>query len=81
MLIPVFVHFFAELYPFRWAGNPKRRTAGAAGGCKLVRRAALERAGGLRRVAGELIDDCALAAARHSREIALFPAGFPAADC
>lgn len=62
MLTPAFVYFFAKLYPFRWVGDPGRGTAAAAGGCTLVRRAALERAGGLERVAGELIDDCALAA-------------------
>jgi hopene-associated glycosyltransferase HpnB len=62
LLIPAFVYFFAKLYPFRWIGDPGRRTAGAAGGCTLVRRVALEHAGGLEEVAGELIDDCALAA-------------------
>lgn len=61
LLIPAFVYFFGKLYPFRWVGDPGRRTAAAAGGCMLVRRVALERSGGLERVAGELIDDCALA--------------------
>jgi hypothetical protein len=36
--------------------------AGAAGGCMLVRRAALHRAGGIAAVKDALIDDCALAA-------------------
>ena len=61
LLIPAFVFFFAKLYPFRWVNNSNRSTAAAAGGCMLVRREALERAGGLERVAGQLIDDCALA--------------------
>lgn len=62
LLIPAFVHFFDKLYPFRWVSDPRCATAGAAGGCILVRRDALKRAGGLAAVAGELIDDCALAA-------------------
>jgi hopene-associated glycosyltransferase HpnB len=60
LLVPAFVYFFAKLYPFRFVGNPKRRTAGAAGGCILVRRAALERSGGLAAMRSALIDDCAL---------------------
>jgi hopene-associated glycosyltransferase HpnB len=60
LLIPAFVFFFAKLYPFQWVNNSSKSTA-AAGGCVLVRREALERAGSLAKVAGELIDDCALA--------------------
>ncbi|MHB8530340.1 MAG: glycosyltransferase, partial [Caulobacteraceae bacterium] len=61
-LIPAFVFFFAMLYPFAWVGDPRRRAAAAAGGCMLVRRTALEEAGGLASIASEIIDDCALAA-------------------
>lgn len=61
-LIPAFVYFFFQLYPPAWIADSKRRTAGAAGGCMLVRAEALERAGGLAAIAGERIDDCALAA-------------------
>ena len=61
LLIPPFVYFFQMLYPFRWVGDPARRTAAAAGGCVLVRRAALLRAGGFAAIKGALIDDCALA--------------------
>ncbi len=61
LLVPAFVYFFAKLYPFRFVGDPRRRNAGAAGGCILVRRAALDRAGGLAEIRSELIDDCALA--------------------
>ncbi len=65
-LIPAFVFFFFLLYPPRWIRDRRRRTAGAAGGCMLVRRAALERAGGVEAIRGELIDDCALASAIRS---------------
>jgi hopene-associated glycosyltransferase HpnB len=62
-LMPAFVFFFLMLYPPAWIASPRHRTAGAAGGCMLVRRASLERIGGIRRIRGELIDDCALARA------------------
>jgi hopene-associated glycosyltransferase HpnB len=58
-IVPAFVYFFAQLYPFARV-NRTGRTAAAAGGCMLVRRQALERAGGLRRIRGALIDDVAL---------------------
>lgn len=61
-LIPAFVFFFAKLYPFAWVNNPRNRTAAAAGGCMLVRRSALEEAGGIESIRAELIDDCSLAA-------------------
>ena len=63
LLIPAFVFFFQKLYPFPWVNERAISTAGAAGGCMLVRREALERAGGIAAVKGALIDDCALAAA------------------
>jgi hopene-associated glycosyltransferase HpnB len=65
-LIPAFVFFFFLLYPPAWIRDPRVRTAGAAGGCILIRRTALERIGGMARIAGELIDDCALARAVKS---------------
>jgi len=65
-LIPAFVFFFFQLYPPAWIRDPRNATAGAAGGCILIRRAALERIGGIARIAGELIDDCALARAVKS---------------
>ncbi|CAG4922854.1 glycosyltransferase [Paraburkholderia saeva] len=61
-LIPAFVFFFAKLYPFAWVNNPRHKTAAAAGGCMLVRRTALEEAGGIESIRAELIDDCSLAA-------------------
>jgi hopene-associated glycosyltransferase HpnB len=63
LLIPAFVFFFAMLYPFAWANDPRRGTAAAAGGCILIRRTALERIGGIAAIKGELIDDCAMARA------------------
>jgi hopene-associated glycosyltransferase HpnB len=60
-LIPAFVFFFQMLYPFAWVNDSSARTAAAAGGCMLVERLALERAGGIARIRGALIDDCALA--------------------
>jgi hopene-associated glycosyltransferase HpnB len=59
-LVPAFVYFFAQLYPFPRVAQPGARTAAAAGGCVLLRRTALERAGGLTRIRGDLIDDVAL---------------------
>ncbi len=63
LLIPAFVFFFQKLYPFPAVNDPARRIAAAAGGCMLVRRAALERIGGMAAIRDRLIDDCALAAA------------------
>jgi hopene-associated glycosyltransferase HpnB len=60
VIVPAFVYFFAQLYPFRTVSDPGSRTAGAAGGCMLIRRAALAEAGGLDRIKGALIDDVAL---------------------
>jgi hopene-associated glycosyltransferase HpnB len=61
MFVPAFVFFFQMLYPFAWVNDPQRATAGAAGGCMLVKREALQAAGGLASIRGALIDDCALA--------------------
>lgn len=60
MLIPAFVFFFDMLYPFGWVNDPRRKMAAAAGGCMLVRRTALEAAGGIESIRAEIIDDCAL---------------------
>lgn len=63
LLIPAFVYFFLKLYPPALIADPKTKTAGAAGGCMLVRPAALARAGGIEAIRSEIIDDCALARA------------------
>jgi hopene-associated glycosyltransferase HpnB len=62
-LIPAFVFFFLKLYPPSWISSSRHRTAGAAGGCMLIRREMIERIGGVETIRGELIDDCALARA------------------
>jgi hopene-associated glycosyltransferase HpnB len=58
--VPAFIFFFQMLYPFRRVNRRNDRTAAAAGGCMLVNRVALERAGGIGAIRGALIDDCAL---------------------
>ena len=60
-LIPAFVFFFLKLYPPAWIASARSAAAGAAGGCMLLRPAALARAGGLAAIRGCIIDDCALA--------------------
>lgn len=59
-IVPAFVYFFAQLYPFRRVGRSAAGTAAAAGGCMLVRRKVLDGAGGLDAIRGALIDDVAL---------------------
>lgn len=63
VVVPAFVYFFAQLYPFRWVASG--RVAAAAGGCVLLRRSALEAAGGFAAVRDAVIDDVALARAVH----------------
>jgi hopene-associated glycosyltransferase HpnB len=60
VVVPAFVYFFAQLFPFRRVNVPGSRTAAAAGGCMLVRREVLDKAGGLAPIRGALIDDVAL---------------------
>jgi len=60
-LVPAFIFFFDMLFPFAWVNDPRKRIAAAAGGCMLVKREALERAGGIEAIRMEIIDDCALA--------------------
>ncbi len=60
VVVPAFVYFFAQLYPFRRVNVPGSRTAAAAGGCMLIRRGALEKAGGLAPISDALIDDVAM---------------------
>jgi hopene-associated glycosyltransferase HpnB len=62
LLIPAFVFFFNLLYPMRRVNNFKDKFAGAAGGCVLLSRSALEKLGwGLEAIKGCLIDDVNLA--------------------
>jgi hopene-associated glycosyltransferase HpnB len=81
LLLPAFVYFFAQIYPFSWVNRRQCRTAAAAGGCVLVRSAALRAAGGPQVVSGSTIDDVALARAlkRSGHGIWLGLAGGPGA--
>jgi hopene-associated glycosyltransferase HpnB len=60
-LVPAFVYFFQMLFPFRRVNDPRSSVAAAAGGTMLIRRAALERSGGIDAIKNSLIDDVALA--------------------
>ncbi len=59
LLVPTFVYFFQLLYPFRKVVTSE--VAAAAGGCVLLRRSVLERAGGIESIRSAVIDDVALA--------------------
>jgi hopene-associated glycosyltransferase HpnB len=61
VLVPAFVYFFKLLYPFALAADPRSRVAAAAGGCVLVRTAALRGIGGFAALRDAVIDDCTLA--------------------
>lgn len=63
LVVPAFVYFFAQLYPFRWIGRRGARTAAAAGGCVLLRTDAAERARIPDAIRHAVIDDVALARA------------------
>ncbi|WP_399881884.1 glycosyltransferase [Streptomyces sp. BBFR51] len=74
LVVPAFVYFFAQLYPFRWIGGGRTgtgrkkgkkgtRTAAAAGGCVLLRAGAAERARIPDAIRHAVIDDVALARA------------------
>jgi hopene-associated glycosyltransferase HpnB len=60
IVVPAFVYFFAQLYPFRRVNVPGSRTAAAAGGCMLIRREILDKAGGVAQIRDALIDDVAM---------------------
>jgi hopene-associated glycosyltransferase HpnB len=66
-LIPAFIFFFQMLYPFAWINRPRAATAGAAGGCMLVRSETLRQAGGIGAIRNALIDDCTLAGILKAR--------------
>ncbi|GAA3995051.1 glycosyltransferase [Streptomyces marokkonensis] len=72
LVVPAFVYFFAQLYPFRWIGKDRADTNGgagrtgtaaAAGGCVLLRTEAAERARVPDSIRHAVIDDVALARA------------------
>jgi hopene-associated glycosyltransferase HpnB len=61
LLVPAYVYFFQLLYPFGRVNDPRSSVAAAAGGTVLVRRNALEKAGGIDAIKSALIDDVVLA--------------------
>jgi len=61
LVVPAFVYFFAQLYPFRRIGRKGARTAAAAGGCVLLRAETAERARIPDAIRHAVIDDVALA--------------------
>ncbi|MFI8228608.1 glycosyltransferase [Streptomyces sp. NPDC085900] len=61
LVVPAFVYFFAQLYPFRRIGGRRTRTAAAAGGCVLLRADTAERARIPDAIRDAVIDDVALA--------------------
>ncbi|MFZ4246469.1 glycosyltransferase [Streptomyces griseoincarnatus] len=63
LVVPAFVYFFAQLYPFRRITRPGSRTAAAAGGCVLLRADAAARARIPDTVRHAVIDDVAVARA------------------
>ncbi|MET8472352.1 glycosyltransferase [Streptomyces sp. NPDC006422] len=63
LVVPAFVYFFAQLYPFRWIAKEGSRTAAAAGGCVLLRTEAAERARIPDAIRQAVIDDVSLARA------------------
>ncbi|MFD7627877.1 glycosyltransferase [Streptomyces sp. NPDC059851] len=63
LVVPAFVYFFAQLYPFRRINRPTGRTAAAAGGCVLLRTRAAVRAGVPDSIRQAVIDDVSLARA------------------
>ncbi|MGZ3114037.1 glycosyltransferase [Streptomyces sp. H62] len=71
LVVPAFVYFFAQLYPFRWISHERGRrgtgTAAAAGGCVLLRAEAAERARIPDAIRHAVIDDVALARAVKGR--------------
>ncbi|MEU0147422.1 glycosyltransferase [Streptomyces sp. NPDC006288] len=63
LVVPAFVYFFGQLYPFRRVNRAGARTAAAAGGCVLLRSGAAERAGVPDSIRQSVIDDVSLARA------------------
>jgi hopene-associated glycosyltransferase HpnB len=63
LVVPAFVYFFAQLYPFRRIARKGSRTAAAAGGCVLLSAEAADRAAIPDSIRHAVIDDVALARA------------------
>ncbi|MER7515489.1 glycosyltransferase [Streptomyces sp. NPDC126499] len=63
LIVPAFVYFFCQLYPFRWINRPRPRATAAAGGCVLLRTEIAERARVPEVIRQAVIDDVSLARA------------------
>lgn len=63
LVVPAFVYFFSQLYPFRRINRAGARTTAAAGGCVLLRTGTAVRAGVPDSIRQAVIDDVALARA------------------
>lgn len=63
LVVPAFVYFFAQLYPFRWINRARPRATAAAGGCVLLRTETAVAAGVPESIRQAVIDDVSLARA------------------
>ncbi|MGP3633926.1 glycosyltransferase [Streptomyces sp. 24-1644] len=63
LIVPAFVYFFGQLYPFRRVNRAGSGTAAAAGGCVLLRTEAADRARIPESIRHAVIDDVSLARA------------------
>ncbi|GAA3398506.1 glycosyltransferase [Streptomyces roseoviridis] len=63
LIVPAFVYFFCQLYPFRWINRPRPLATAAAGGCVLLRAKTAERARVPEVIRQAVIDDVSLARA------------------
>ncbi|WP_309054022.1 glycosyltransferase [Streptomyces sp.] len=63
LVVPAFVYFFAQLYPFRWINRERPLATAAAGGCVLLRTGTAVAAGVPDVIRRAVIDDVSLARA------------------
>ncbi|MFE0641143.1 glycosyltransferase [Streptomyces sp. NPDC058877] len=63
LVVPAFVYFFAQLYPFRWINRARPRATAAAGGCVLLRTETAVTAEVPEAIRQAVIDDVSLARA------------------
>lgn len=63
LVVPAFVYFFSQLYPFRWINRSRPLATAAAGGCVLLRTETAERAQVPESIRQAVIDDVSLARA------------------
>ncbi|MFH9726057.1 glycosyltransferase [Streptomyces sp. NPDC017254] len=63
LVVPAFVYFFAQLYPFRWINRARPLATAAAGGCVLLRTETTVAADVPEAIRQAVIDDVSLARA------------------